>query len=61
MGVPGLPQTRSAVLKLRVTAFLVGAVFGLAGIFLDAAWLVTVAVIVLLLGTALRWRAPTEE
>ena len=61
MGVLRLPKTRSAVLKWRVTAFLLGAVFGLAGIFLDAAWLVTVAVIVLLLGTALRWRAPTEE
>jgi len=61
MGVLRLPQTRSAVLRCRVTVFLLGAVFGLTGIFLDAAWLVTVAVIVLLLGTALRWRAPTEE
>ena len=61
MGVLRLPQTRSAVLKWRVTAFLLGAGFGLAGIFLEAAWLVTVALIVLLLGTALRWRAPTEE
>jgi hypothetical protein len=61
MGVLHLPQTRSAVLRWRVTAFLLGAVCGLTGIFLDAAWLVTVALIVLLLGTALRWRAPTEE
>jgi hypothetical protein len=49
------------MLKWRVAAFLLGAVFGLAGIFLDASWLVTVAVIVLLIGAALRWRVPTEE
>ena len=49
------------MLKWRVAAFLVGAVFGLAGIFLDASWLVTVALIVLLIGAALRWREPTEE
>jgi len=61
MGVLRVPQTRSAVLKWRVTAFLLGAVCGLAGIFLDMAWLVTVALIVLLLGTAFRCRAPTEE
>ena len=61
MGVLRLPQTRSAMLKWRVTAFLLGAVIGLTGIFLDASWLVTVALIVLLIGAALRWREPTEE
>ncbi len=61
MGVLRLPQTRSAMLKWRVAAFLLGAVLGLAGIFLDASWLVTVALIVLLIGAALRWRVPTEE
>jgi len=61
MRVLRVPQTRSAVLRWRVSAFLLGAVLGLAGIFLDMAWLVTVALIVLLLGTAFRWKAPTEE
>lgn len=61
MRVLRVPQTRSAVLRWRVSAFLLGAVLGLAGIFLDMAWLVTVALIVLLLGTAFRRKAPTEE
>lgn len=61
MRVLRVPQTRSAVLRWRVSAFLLGAVLGLVGIFLDAAWLVTVALIVLLLGTAFRRKAPTEE
>jgi hypothetical protein len=41
-------------------AFVLGAVLGLAGIFLDFSWLRTVALIVLLGGMALRW-LPSNE
>ena len=52
-------------LKWRIRFFGIGAVLGLAGIFLDASWLVTVALVVLLSGVGLRHMlgagSPDEE
>ena len=42
-----------AFLEWRIWAFFLGAVLGLAGIFLDVSWLVTTALVVLLLGVGL--------
>jgi hypothetical protein len=42
-------------------AFVLGAVLGLAGIFLDAPWLRTAALIVLLGAMALRWLPSNES
>ncbi len=44
----------AAFLEWRIAAFFLGAVLGLAGIFLNMSWLVTVALVVLLVGVALR-------
>lgn len=44
----------TARLEWRVGVFFLGAILGLAGIFLDASWLVTTALIVLLGGVVLR-------
>ena len=44
----------SDFLGWRIGAFFLGAVVGLAGIFLDNPWLVTAALIVLLVGVAVR-------
>ena len=44
----------TAFLEWRIGAFFVGALLGLAGVFLDASWLMTTALIVLLAGVALR-------
>ena len=46
----------AAFLELRIGAFFLGAVLGLAGIFLDRSWLVTAALVVLLVGVTLRVR-----
>ena len=43
-----------ALLKLRIGAFLLGAVLGLLGIYLNISWLLTTAMIVLLVGILLR-------
>jgi len=50
-----LPPTRgqAALLTWRIGAFLLGAVLGLAGIFLNASWLVIVSLVVLLAGVLL--------
>ena len=50
----------AALLEWRIATFFLGAVLGLAGIFLNISWLVTVALVVLLLGVALRM-APAED
>ena len=50
----------AASLQWRLRVFFLGAVLGLAGIFLDASWLLAAALIVLLGGTALRW-LPSDE
>ena len=42
------------LLTWRIRAFFLGAVLGLAGIFLNIAWLVTAALVALLVGLALR-------
>ena len=42
------------MLEWRIRIFGAGAVLGLAGIFLEASWLVTVAVVVLVAGVALK-------
>ena len=44
----------TAFLDWRIGAFFLGAVLGLAGIFLNISWLVTTALIVLMGGLALR-------
>ena len=52
------------LLDWRIRLFGIGAVLGLAGIFLEAAWLVTVALVALLAGVAVRYspdRDPVEE
>ena len=52
----------TALLEWRIGAFSLGAVLGLAGIFLNISWLVSAALIVLLGGVALRrWAAPDSE
>ena len=50
----------TALLEWRIGAFSVGAVLGLAGIFLDNSWLVTAALIALLGGVVLGRLAPRE-
>ncbi len=53
---------RTALLEWRIGAFSLGAVLGLAGIFLNISWLVWAALIVLLGGVALRrWAARDSE
>ncbi len=42
------------LLTWRIRAFFLGAVLGLAGIFLNIPWLVTAALVVLLVGMVLR-------
>ena len=42
------------LLTWRIRAFFLGAVLGLAGIFLNIPWLVTAALVVLLVGVVLR-------
>ncbi len=52
------------ILEWRVRLFGIGAVLGLAGIFLEASWLVTVALVVLFAGVAVRFTPdpePVEE
>ena len=52
----------TALLDWRIGAFFLGAVLGLAGIFLNISWLVSAALIVLLGGVALRrWAGPDSE
>ncbi len=50
-------MNRAVLLRWRIWAFFLGAVLGLAGIFLDVSWLVTAALIVLLVGFVLRLSA----
>lgn len=50
-------MNRAALLRWRIWAFFLGAALGLAGIFLDVSWLVTAALIVLLVGFVLRLSA----
>ncbi len=50
----------AALLEWRIAAFFFGAVLGLAGIFLNISWLVAVALVVLLVGVALRM-APARD
>ncbi len=50
-----------ALLELRVGAFLLGAVLGLVGIYLNISWLVTIAMIVLLVGILLRGLAARDS
>ena len=50
-----------ALLEWRIGAFFLGAVLGLGGIFLDIAWLVTVALVVLLVGVVLRMLAARDS
>ena len=45
---------RAALLTWRIRAFFFGAALGLAGIFLNIPWLVSVALVVLLVGVAFR-------
>ena len=52
---------RAARLEWRIGAFSLGAVLGLAGIFLDNSWLVSAALIALLVGLALRVRAARDR
>lgn len=47
-------RVRAEFLRWRIGAFLLGAILGLTGIFLDLSWLVTVALVVLLGGVLLR-------
>ena len=52
------------ILEWRIRLFGIGAVLGLAGIYLEASWLVTVALVVLLAGVVVRFtpdRDPVEE
>ena len=51
---------RAAFLKWRIRAFFLGAILGLAGIFLDNSWLVSAALIALLVGVALRVRVARD-
>ena len=50
-----------ALLEWRIGAFFIGAVLGLGGIFLDSAWLVTAALVVLLAGVVLRMLAARDS
>ncbi len=50
----------AASVQWRLRAFVIGAVLGLAGIFLDVSWLLAAALIVLFGATALRW-LPSDE
>ena len=50
-----------ALLELRIGAFLLGAVLGLVGIFLNISWLVTTALIMLLVGIVLRGLAARDS
>ena len=64
MRLPLFHRTRgsTALLDCRIGAFFLGAVLGLAGIFLNISWLVSLALIVLLGGVALRrWADPDSE
>ena len=57
-------QGKASFLTRRIRLFAAGAVLGLAGIFLGAAWLVTAALVVLLAGVVVRYtpdRDPVEE
>lgn len=58
-----MPPTREqpALLRWRIGAFLLGAVLGLVGIFLNASWLVTLALVVLLGGVLLRRARPAGD
>ena len=47
-------------LRWRIRAFFLGAGLGLAGVFLNIPWLVTAALVVLLVGVALRM-APARD
>ena len=47
-------QGKASFLTRRIRLFAAGAVLGLAGIFLGAAWLVTAALVVLLAGVVVR-------
>ena len=52
----------SARLEWRIRAFSLGAVLGLAGVYLDVSWLLTATLIVLAGGMALRvWPARDSE
>ena len=51
----------TALLDWRIGAFFLGAVLGLAGIFLNISWLVSAALIVLLGGVALRRLADPDS
>ena len=51
----------NALLDWRIGAFFLGAVLGLAGIFLNISWLVTTALIVLLGGIVLRGLAARDS
>ena len=51
----------TALLDWRIGAFFLGAVLGLAGIFLNISWLVTTALIVLLGGIVLRGLAGRDS
>ena len=55
-----LTGVRAEFLRWRIGAFLLGAILGLTGIFLDLSWLVTVALVVLLGGVLLR-RIPSND
>ena len=64
MLLPLFHRTRgsTAPLDWRIGAFFLGAVLGLAGIFLNISWLVSAALIVLLGGVALRrWAVRDSE
>ncbi len=50
-----------ALLELRIGVFLLGAVLGLVGIFLNISWLVTTALIVLLVAIVLRGLATRDS
>ena len=51
----------TALLEWRIGAFFLGAILGLAGVFLNISWLVTTALIVLLGGVALRGLAARDS
>lgn len=56
-----LTRGNAVLLRWRIGAFFLGAVLGLAGIFLDVSWLVTAALIVLLGGVLLRLSASRDS
>jgi len=47
-------RARGELLRWRISAFLLGAILGLTGIFLNSSWLVIVALVVLFGGILLR-------